>query len=75
MKVVVWILLGLLVVVHQLDLVNASRTLVADFLPLPLVYHAGLSVAAAVVWFLVTRFAWPEEAEPEVSSSNGEPKP
>lgn len=64
MKWVVWALLAALIVLHQLDLAGNSTTLIAGTLPLPLVYHAGLCVAASVVWFLATKYAWPVDDEP-----------
>jgi hypothetical protein len=62
MPVVVWILLGALVALHQLDLAGGSDVLVGGVVPLPLLYHAGLCVGASVVWWLVTQFSWPAEA-------------
>ena len=60
MKIVIWLLVLLLLVIHQ-DFWNwNSSTMVFGFLPIGLFYHACISVAAGVVWFLVTRFCWPD---------------
>jgi hypothetical protein len=63
MHKLIWGLVLLLVVLHQ-DFWNwDSTTLVGGVVPLALFYHACLSVAATVVWFLATRYAWPAELE------------
>ena len=59
MKYVVWGLILLLIILHQDFWYRDDATLVFGFLPIGLAYHAGLSVAAAAVWFLATRYAWP----------------
>jgi hypothetical protein len=41
----------------------ASTTLVFGFIPIGLAYHAGYSVAAGLLWYLVCRFAWPHTIE------------
>ena len=59
MKYMVWGLVILLVVLHQ-DLWNwGDDRLVLGFMPATLAYHAALSIAASIVWFLATKFAWP----------------
>ena len=61
MKYAVWVLILLLVVLHQ-DIWNwTDGRLVLGFMPVGLAYHVGLSIAATVVWLLAVRFAWPEE--------------
>jgi hypothetical protein len=72
MHKLIWGLVLLLVVLHQ-DFWNwDSTTLVGGVVPLALFYHASLSVAATVVWFLATRYAWP--AELEEASVNSAPR-
>lgn len=66
MKHIVWILLLLLIVLHQDFWFWTDDTLVAGFMPIGLAYHVGLSLAASVVWWLATRYAWPVDDE-EVS--------
>lgn len=63
MKLVVWILLLLLIILHQDFWFWTDDTLVAGFLPIGLAYHVGLSLAASVVWWLATRYAWPADDE------------
>ena len=40
-----------------------DRSLVFGFLPIGLAFHAALSVAAAITWALVVKFAWPAHIE------------
>ncbi len=59
MKYVIWLLVLCLIIAHQ-DVWNwEDASLVFGFLPKGLAYHAGISIAAAVVWYLATLFAWP----------------
>jgi len=44
-------------------------SLVFGFLPVGLVYHAGYTLAAALLMWLLARHAWPAHLEAEVSSS------
>jgi hypothetical protein len=58
-----WLVYGLLValaIAHQ-DLWNwdDSDTLVFGVVPIGLAYHAGLSIAAAVLWAAAVKFCWP----------------
>jgi hypothetical protein len=63
MRYLVWSLVVLLVVLHQDYWQWDTATLVFGFLPYSLAYHACLSVAAAVVWLMATRYCWPRERE------------
>ena len=60
MKQVVWGLVILLVILHHDVWLWDDPTLVGGFLPITLLYHAGISIAAGITWFLATRYAWPE---------------
>jgi len=52
-----------LFIVHH-DFWNWDNTaLVLGFMPAGLAYHAAYSIAAAVFWFLVTKYAWPHSIE------------
>ena len=62
-KHLIWGLVVLLLVVHQDNWFWDDDTLVFGFMPIGLLYHAGISVAAGVTWFLATKFAWPEDLE------------
>ena len=63
MKYVVWGMVFALIVLHQDNWFWDDSTLVFGFMPITLVYHAGISTAAGITWFLATRFAWPEDLE------------
>jgi hypothetical protein len=63
MKYLVWMLVGLLVILHQDYWQWDDATLVLGFLPRSLAYHACLSIAAAIVWLLATRYCWPESLD------------
>lgn len=59
MKYVVWGLVVLLIILHQDVWLWENDTLVAGFMPMTLLYHACISLAAGATWFLATKFAWP----------------
>ena len=61
MKYGVWGLVLLLLILHQDNFLWDNKTLVLGFIPIGLAYHAGISIAASIVWFLGTKFAWPLE--------------
>ena len=71
MKYGVWGLVLLLVILHH-DLWNwGDSTLVAGIVPIGLFYHACISMGAAFVWYLATKFAWPFDDASE-SQSGGD---
>ncbi len=73
MKKLIYGLIILLLILHQ-DFWwwDDSETLVFDVVPIGLAYHAGVSVAAAVLWALAVKFCWPTEAdEAEEGSTAG----
>ena len=72
MKYAVWILVALLLVCHQDYWQWSNATLDFGFLPRTLTYHAGISIAAAVVWMLATKFCWPEGLEEEAQHAKRE---
>lgn len=63
MKYAVWGLVALLVVLHQDLWFWDDATLVAGFMPITLLYHACISVAAGCTWFLAVKFAWPDDLD------------
>ena len=65
MKSIIAALVVVLIVLHHDVWFWDDARLVFGFLPIGLAYHAGLSVAASIVWFLAVRFAWPEGLEHE----------
>lgn len=64
MKRLVTLLVLALIVLHQ-DFWHWNRIepLVFGFLPIGLAYHAGLSIAAALVWALAVRYCWPLDVD------------
>ena len=71
MKYVVWGLVVLLIILHQDVWLWDNDTLVAGFMPITLLYHAGISLAAGITWFLATKFAWPAILEQETTDEEG----
>lgn len=63
MQKVVWGLVLLLLIVHQDLWFWEDGTLVFGFMPVGLFFHACISVAASVTWFLATKYCWPEDAD------------
>ena len=74
MKYFVWGLVVLLVVLHQDYWQWDDARLVFGFLPYTLAYHAGISMAAAVVWALAIRFCWPDDLD-DIAPRDGEGEP
>ena len=64
----VWILVLVLVVLHQDNWNWDNDRLVFGFLPVTLAYHVCISLAAGFVWYLATIFAWPQLDEDSASS-------
>lgn len=60
-KWVIALLVLMLLVLHQDNWFWEDDRLVFGFLPIGLFYHACISLAAALVWFIATRIAWPVE--------------
>ena len=67
MKYVVWGLIVVLLVLHQDNWFWDSTKLVWDFMPVALLYHAGISLAAGVTWYLAVKFCWPPERGPSAA--------
>lgn len=61
-RTLIWIAVIALIVLHQdFWFWDTYEPLVFGFLPIGLAYHVGLSIAAAIVWFLATKFCWPAD--------------
>jgi hypothetical protein len=60
-KMIIAVLVLILLVLHQDNWLWADDTLVLGFLPMGLFWHACISLAAALTWFLATRIAWPAD--------------
>lgn len=57
-----------LAVLHQDFWYWRDATLVFGLLPIGLVYHAGYTLAAALLMWLVGRYAWPAHLEAEAAA-------
>jgi len=63
-RVIVWTLFVALFVLHQDWWWWDDATLVlGGTLPVGLAWHAGFSIAAAALWLLAVKAAWPSEVE------------
>lgn len=60
---IIWIIFIALFILHQDFWLWDDRTLVFGFLPSGLAYHAGFSIAAALLWASAVKWAWPVELE------------
>ena len=65
----IWSLVAFLLIIHQDNWFWTDDTLVFGFMPVGLLYHAGISVAAACLWFAAVCFIWPEGVEHTMASS------
>jgi len=65
---VVWGLVVALAALHHDFWFWSDPTLLFGAVPVTLAWHGGLSIAASGVWWLVTRYAWPEDTSSEASS-------
>ena len=70
MRKLVWLLLGLLVILHHDFWFWDDPTLVAGWFPIGLLYHVGLSIVAAGFWLFVVKCAWPAEITGETSPTD-----
>jgi len=68
MRTLIWILVVVLLIAHQDNFLWDDGTLVWGFMPIGLAYQVGISLAAAVVWFLATQFCWPTNLAEEHSA-------
>lgn len=68
MKYVLWSLVLLLVILHQDNWFWESDTLLFGFMPIALFYHACISLAAGITWYLATVYCWPHELEHALGS-------
>ena len=64
MKQLVWVLIILLMILHQdVWLWQRYNPLVLGFIPIGLAWHAGISISAAVVGLLAARYCWPVDVD------------
>ena len=66
MQNVVWLLVIVLLILHQDNWLWENDKLVFGFMPIGLLSHAGISIGASIVWFLATIFAWPAADDVDV---------
>lgn len=59
----IWILFAVLFVLHHDFWWWDDRSLVLGFLPIGLAWHVLYSIAAAGLWVLALKFAWPRHIE------------
>ncbi len=73
MHIVVWVLIALLIVLHQDNWFWDDGTLLLGFMPIGLFYHVCISIAASATWLLAAKFAWPADVElvEDVSDEQG----
>ena len=69
-KNLVYLAILLLTVLHQDFWLWDDPTLVFGVLPAGLAYHVFYSIAAAAVWALAVRYAWPSEVEDFAEAEN-----
>ncbi len=69
---VIAILVILLLIARQDHWFWNDNRLVFGFLPIGLFWHTCISLAAAGVWWLATRIAWPLEDESSMGPGSGE---
>jgi hypothetical protein len=62
-KYVIWSLVVLLLILHQDNWYWEDGRLLFGFLPIGLAWHIGISIAASIIWYLATIFAWPGHLE------------
>lgn len=67
-KVLLTLLVVTVYLLHQ-DCWNWRKyePLVFGFVPIGLAYHAGFSILAAVMMWVLVKFAWPKDLEDEVA--------
>jgi hypothetical protein len=70
-KLLLFLLIAGVYVVHQDNWNWKSTEVVFGILPVGLAYHAGYSILAAVMMAILVKFAWPghlEQSEPDKSA-------
>ena len=63
-------LVTLLIILHQDFWFWDSGQPVFGFMPVALLWHAGISIAASITWFIATKVAWPTFAEKETTEAS-----
>ncbi len=69
-RTLIWTAIFALIILHQdFWFWDTIEPLVFGFMPIGLAYHVGISIAAAIVWFLATKFCFPVDEEPVPQAS------
>lgn len=77
MKLVIWILVGALVILHQDFWLWHDSEIYFGFIPSGLLYHIGVSIVASIVWLLACTTAWPkgiDDFESDDDTANAQAK-
>ncbi|OUU40855.1 MAG: hypothetical protein CBC16_05740 [Verrucomicrobia bacterium TMED56] len=62
-RLAVWTLFVILFFLHQDFWWWDESKLIFGFMPLGLAYHAGFSIACAILGWLAIKYAWPHQLE------------
>ena len=73
MKTAIWLVLAALVLLHHDYWFWDDPTLVGGWMPVGMLYHIGLSLAASAFWFAAVKFAWPA-GDDSVNDASAEQK-
>lgn len=60
---IIALLVLVLLILHQDNWFWTDSRLVFGFMPIGLLWHAGISVGASLTWLLATKISWPVEPE------------
>jgi Protein of unknown function (DUF3311) len=72
-KILLVVAVVVLYILHQdIWFWRTARPLVFGFVPIGLFYHAVFSVAAALLMWLLVKFAWPSHLEKEVEQQTSD---
>ena len=71
-KFCIWSLVAILLVLHQDNWFWTDGKLVFGFMPVGLLYHAVISLAAACLWFAAILLIWPAGVDGETSSGDAQ---
>ena len=67
---IITILVLVLLILHQDNWFWTDDTIVLGFMPIALFWHACISIAASLTWYLATKIAWPVDESPMDESSD-----
>ncbi len=74
-KLLLFLLIAVVYVLHQDNWNWNSSEIVLGFLPVGLAYHAGYSILAAIMMAVLVKFAWPKDLESsEPGNADADPR-